>query len=642
MNDSARETHRRAAPIVFTQLLICYISGILLAYPYRDLCNCKFLTITFFCLFQLLILINLVYKKRFILLLKGFIKPLFFLLSILGGILCCVLHDERLASDYYLLKPSTYLKVRVTEEPRLKNGILNFKAAVVHSYFLNSEAAVSGQLFVSVKRSQQNPIELEYGQELFLPAKSNSISPTLNPAEFDYRSWLAAQNIYQQTFVKQNEILKLNYLSGNKLIAAALALRLAQINYLRKLMKDSTTFSVASTLILGYRIDLDAEVLSTYSKTGTIHALSVSGMHVGLIYLVINWLLRFMERKKWLRFLKFAIIILLIWGYALLSGLSPSVMRAVIMLSTVVLSNAFSKNNNGYNGLAFAAFCLLLYDPYMIWDVGFQLSFTAVIGLIWLQPKIQNCWQPKHKGLLKLWESLAMSLAAQLSTFPLSTYYFHQFPTYFLFSNLFILLPSALIMYLGMIILLFRLDFLIPIFENLIQFMNMGLSWISRLPAASLSGIWINKSELILLSFTIAIFVFAFRKNGKLYLFLGLTCAILLQLSFCRTEFQRKHQKKIIAFSLSRHYATAFISGGEAIVLTDVDARHSHFIRHVKPTLDSLQVNKFYFLNREKNFSRANFSMQDQKIIFFQYCLNSAEFCSPLNPNSKAVEIDLG
>ncbi|WP_449438588.1 ComEC/Rec2 family competence protein [Pedobacter steynii] len=166
-----------------------------------------------------------------------------------------------------------------------------------------------------------------------------------------------------------------------------------------------------------------------------------------------------MNRNSLLKIGKVAIIIALVWFYALLTGFSPSVLRSAIMLSVFIIAKSFNRQSNSYNIISFTAFCLLLYDPFLIWDVGFQLSFLAVLGLIYLQPKIQNWWHPKNKWINKLWEVTAMSLAAQFITYPLSVYYFHQFPIYFLISNLFIMVPIALLMYLGIIILMGKLVF---------------------------------------------------------------------------------------------------------------------------------------------------------------------------------------
>ncbi len=199
------------------------------------------------------------------------------------------------------------------------------------------------------------------------------------------------------------------------------------------------------------------------------------------------------------------------------------------MLSAFILAKSFNRHTNNYNIIAFAAFCLLVYNPFLIWDIGFQLSFIAVLGLIWLQPLLMNWFAFRQLWLRKLWSSIAISLAAQLITFPLSIYYFHQFPVYFLISNLFIILPIALLMYTGILILVFRIAALGPVFDFMIKFTNKGLKLISELPMGSISEIWIGKTELVLLYCAMFSITIALTYYHKKLLFIGLAFYLIFQ-----------------------------------------------------------------------------------------------------------------
>ncbi|RYY06494.1 MAG: ComEC/Rec2 family competence protein, partial [Sphingobacteriaceae bacterium] len=241
-----------------------------------------------------------------------------------------------------------------------------------------------------------------------------------------------------------------------------------------------------------------------YSKTGTMHVLSVSGMHVALVYIVIDLLLRFLNRKRSGILLKAVISILLIWIYALITGFSPAVCRAAVMITFVICGKTYNRHISMLNILLVSAFMLLLYNPFFITDVGFQLSYLAVFGLIILQPIIENWFDFKHQYVRKLWSLLSISLAAQLITFPISVFYFHQFPVYFLISNLFIVLPSALIMYVGIAFLLFsNIDILAQplgfLLEKTIVLMNNGLAWIEHIPFGNWNKLWLTVPEYLLL-----------------------------------------------------------------------------------------------------------------------------------------------
>ncbi|WP_214227550.1 ComEC/Rec2 family competence protein [Pedobacter sp. B4-66] len=615
------------AEVVFLRILLPFSMGIIAFYHTTSASLVYWIGLLCLISFTILIIINLFYKKLKAYNFKSWTAVLIYILLFLLGAFTCIANKQRLNKDYFGVKKQAYLRVWVNDEPQLKSGILRFRASVTKSYLPKKSDPIEsikaiGKLMVSVKTDSLNSIRLSYGDELIIPARITEIAPPYNPAEFDYKSWLASQNIYHQVYLKQAQLTKTNTSQGNPIIAYALALRTKQVQYYRKRIKDDDAFAMAATLILGYRADLSQETLSTYSKTGTIHALSVSGMHVGLIYLVLNWMLQYLNRNSLLKLLKVGTIIILVWLYALLTGFSPSVLRSAIMLSAFIIAKSFNRQSNSYNIIAFAAFCLLVYNPFLIWDVGFQLSFLAVLGLIYLQPKIQNWWHPQNKWINKLWGIIAMSLAAQLITFPFSIYYFHQFPIYFLISNLFIMVPIALLMYLGIVILLGRFEFLAPIFEWLIKFTNSGLKWIADLPLSSLSAIWISRTELLLLSvalYCIAVALAGFKKRMLLF---SLTCFMVFQSFAVYDKVEAIYQKKIIVFNIRKNYATAFISKQKAIVFTNLLPENKGFKYFIQPALDQHKIKEIVCIKGNKDTTIADFKLKNQDVAFYNYRIN--------------------
>lgn len=520
---------------IFVRILLPFVIGILLFYAQTSFYGQSLIVWNMavcMTLFTYLFIASLLYKKLHHYWLKGlngFIWSVFFFFF--GG-LWTILHNESMAEDHYANKPHQFLKIAVSNEPRLKNNILRFKAKAIFCYdnMKDDGNRATGSLMVSIATDSSDRLNLSYGDELMIPYKISAIKAPRHTSDFDYKAWLAAQNIYYQTFLRQSDLIKLPYNSGHPVISFALNLRKEQVAFYRQIIKDDVAFAVAATLILGYRTDLDKETLGIYAKTGTIHALSVSGMHVGLVYLVLNWMMQFMNRRRWLKIAKLVLILMSIWFYALLTGFSPSVLRSVIMLSVYIVAKSFARKTNNYNIMAFAAFCLLLYNPFLIWDIGFQLSFLAVAGLIWLQPMILNWWHIEQDWLYKIWGTVAMSLAAQFTTSPFSLYYFHQFPVYFLISNLFILLPIAVLMYMGIIILLFKIEILGPAFKWLINFTNEGLRRIAALPFSNVSDIFISKTELTVLCITLLLFVLALSEYKKRLLLASLIGLLIFQL----------------------------------------------------------------------------------------------------------------
>ncbi|HCN83979.1 MAG TPA: competence protein, partial [Sphingobacteriaceae bacterium] len=316
------------------------------------------------------------------------------------------------------------------------------------------------------------------------------------PSEFNYKAYLADHGIYHQTFINGDQVRLLDHKKGNAFIDFSFRLREKLVLKFNKYIPGNDAASVASTLILGYRADLSKEILDAYSKTGTMHVLSVSGMHVSIVFIVMAFMLKFMDRSKRLKLIRAALIIILIWFYAIITGYSAAACRAALMLSFVIIGKASQRKQNTYNLLAISAVLLLIYNPFFLFDVGFQLSYLAVIGLVYLYPKLYHLFYVRNWLGDQIWSYLSLSTAAQLATFPLSMYYFHQFPIYFLLSNLFIVLPVTIIMYAGLIFLFIPWDvLLIPLgwlLNKSINFTNLGLLYIEDLPFANISGIWIN------------------------------------------------------------------------------------------------------------------------------------------------------
>jgi competence protein ComEC len=605
--------------IIFVRILLPFLIGICCAYPIE---NRKFLLpilIINLLLFVGLIIINVLYQKLKAYHFKDKIGLLVYLFCFFFGGFSCLLHKQSLKADYYANDPAEYFKSYVNSEPQQTNDILRFEVTVTHLFVAKQIKTASGKILISVKLDTLHPIRLNYGDELMIATKNLPIEPPYNPAEFDFKAWLATKNIYQQGFINQSNIIKLNRTKGNPLIKYAIEVRKQQVAIYRKLIHNDDAFAVASTLILGYRADLNKETLAAYSKTGTIHALSVSGMHVGIIYIFLNWALFFLNRKKSLRIIKLLLICSLIWYYSLLTGFSPSVLRSAMMLTVYILAKTFNRSSNNYNILAFTAFCLLFYDPFLIWDVGFQLSFLAVIGLIYLQPKIYKWFYFKNKWLDKLWATIALSLAAQIATYPLSIYYFHQFPLYFIFSNLFILLPLTAMMYLGIIILILKLYFLAPVFEWIITFTNNGLKWIADLPFSGITSIWLDQWQLILLSFTLTAFVIALAKRQKKLFILSLFSLLVFQSYAAYHKVSALDQRKILFFSLRKNYAAAFINANEAILVTDLTQNDKSFNFFVRPALDQMQVAKIHFVKWEQDTTVNAFIKKEQQLSFYGY-----------------------
>ena len=487
--------------------------------------------------------------------------------------------------------------------------MLRFTAHVEWNVYNEKKTATSGTLLITIKDSSAK--NLYYGDELLIPAKYKAIDPPLNPAEFNYKKYLADKNIYYQAFIYQKQFVILKTNTGNPIIARSLRLRRQLVEKLKRDMRDTGAFAVASTLILGYKADLSNDLLQAYSKTGTVYVLSVSGAQVAIIYILLTFAFKFLHRYKYGKLIKAVIVISLIWYYAMLTGFSLSVCRVSVMVSMVTVGQSFSRYVNTLNILAISAFLLLLYDPFFITEVGFQLSYVAVSGLIVLQPIIYKWFKFKNKWADKLWALCSVSIAAQVITFPISAFYFHQVPVYFLISNLFVIIPAAVAMYSGILYLLLPQIPLVSksiafVIEKAIILMNKGLAVIEHAPFAGINTLWPKPSEYLLLYIIIiSLFYFLTDLNDKKpwLLKISLVCTLLLSLSWSIKRINLSRSNTITWLNLKKHKGVVFKNGNEAIVLTDLKNTDKIYQYSIQPYLDSCQVSNttVYDFNQDIN-----------------------------------------
>ncbi|MEO8887466.1 MAG: ComEC/Rec2 family competence protein [Mucilaginibacter sp.] len=606
--------------IPFVVLIIPFLLGITIGLNFSSGVYTTLLTTAFAVLSVVFIALNISYNKLNLYKLKWIGGLLMALILLLAGWISVVNYNELNSKNHFAKTPSQYLIVNINNEPVLKNELVRFTAKVEQEVANQQATNTTGTLLIAIKDSAAT--RLSYGDELLIPAKYNAVEPPFNPAEFNYKKYLAHQNIYYQSFLYPKQYAVLSKNKGNPIVAFALNLRQTLVQKLKTNMHDTTAIAVASTLILGYKADLSEDVLQAYSKTGTIHVLSVSGAHVAILYLLLNFVLIFLDGRKYGKLVKAMIIIAAINYYALLSGFSPAVCRAAVMLSLIIIGKTYSRYINTLNILAISAFVLLLYNPLFITDVGFQLSYLAVGGLVVFQPIIYKLLEFKNKWADKLWMLCSISVAAQVITFPLSAFYFHQFPVYFLISNLFITIPVLAIMYSGLLYLLLpQLPYLSKalayVLEQSILIMNKVLAAIEHSPMAGINKIWLTTTEYVLLYvLIICVFYYWFNKRN-LFIKIALGCLLLLSISLTYKRIKTFNSNTITYLNLKKHPAIIFKDGSEAIVLTDLPAIDKNYRYSIQPYLDSCKIAKATIYNLDQDIN-TTFLKKKNNLIQFQ------------------------
>jgi len=292
----------------------------------------------------------------------------------------------------------------------------------------------------------QSSIPFEPGMVILVKKMPDQIASPSNPGEFDYRSFLIRKGIYFRQFLGTDfQIIATS--SSTQYPLARLRHNISEM--LASKIPDEQSRQIAMALLLGEKKSLDPEVRESYAQAGVLHILAVSGLHVGIIYMIFIFLMKPLKLSKNKAKVYLLIVIFGIWGYALLTGMSPSVVRAAIMFTLLTLGQMRERKPSIYNILAFSAMLTIVVNPDVIYEVGFQLSYLAVLGIVLIQPILVRIWIPKRRVVEYFWQLSTVSFAAQLVTFPLSVYYFHVFPTYFLIGNLLILPLAFLIMNVG-------------------------------------------------------------------------------------------------------------------------------------------------------------------------------------------------
>ena len=410
--------------------------------------------------------------------------------------------------------------------------------------------------------------QLQAGDVLLLNAKRIPVPKALNPQAFDYRRYLHYQNVHLQAFVEEKDWKLLAHRPS--LATRARELRRFYLQVLKGHLPTQNEYAVAAALILGYKAELSDETRNAYAHTGAMHVLAVSGLHVGIIQLLASFLLGLL-RLPWRHWplVRTLLLLVCIWAFALLTGASPSVLRAATLFSFLSIGQAMKRRANIYNTLAASAFLLLCIDPYLLFNIGFQLSYLAVLGIVYFQPVFYRQWYIQNRAGDYLWKLLAVSLAAQLTTLPLSLFYFHQFPLYFWLSGLIVVPAAALILSAGLA--LFALH-LVPVVGMAAGKLLYGITWmvnaliflIQQIPGGLIEGFWIGAGAAVLLYLALLCAVVARESRDFRWVLAALGCLLIVAALHAAREVQAHHQQALVVYHIPRATAINLFEGKQA------------------------------------------------------------------------------
>lgn len=491
---------------------------------------------------------------------KYFHKILFgsivFLVSSLCGISTVLIHKENLSPYHYSNQITDYEKVHTLDLLLVEK----LKSTQKNNRYVSSvkelDGTISyGKVILNIAK-EDNAKKLKIGSHLMVIGIVFKNKNPLNPNMFDYGNYLENQEIYAQVYTKSNQIKIGNYESG--LWAGFSNFRQTIISNLEHSAISKEELNVLIALILGQQQDISPEVLKDYQYAGAVHVLSVSGLHVGFILLFITFLLKPISNSRKGSFLKLLIIVLSLWSFAVLAGLSPSIVRSVTMFSFLAIGIHLRRTVNIYHTLLVSMLLILLFKPSFLFDVGFQLSYLALFFIIWLQPILSDIWQPKNKIINYFWDIITVSFAAQIGAMPLSIYYFHQFPGLFFVTNLLILPLLGIIMAVGVLAVLIATFHTVPEFiaksiEFLIAFLNGIIHWVASFDIFVFKDISLSTAMLWSSYFVIILIILWIKRPTFKSLTVAFTSILLMQIIFIIQKRETQNNEELLIFNCKKN-----------------------------------------------------------------------------------------
>lgn len=471
-------------------------------------------------------------------------------------------HRDWLGKQY---QPGNVLVVTLDEPLVIKERSYKVNASLVYLFKDGKKTNASGNVIIYLKKDSINSV-LQAGDQILFSRELQEIRNAGNPGGFDYKRYALFNGITHQVYLTHKDY---HQLPGNALPWYRhwlLQSRSYVLNAIKTYIKGAKEQGLAEAMLIGYKDDLDKSLLQSYTNTGVVHVIAVSGMHLALLYWLLNLLFASLLRKKKTQWLHAVLVLTLLWFFSFITGGAASIVRAAVMFTFITVGKQINRNASIYNILAASAFCQLCYNPYWLWDVGFQLSYAAVLSIVVFYTSIYNLLFIKNKILDAIWQLAAVSIAAQILTTPLSLYYFHQFPVYFLLSNLVVVPVSTVVLVATLVLVLLSpikliAGFMGSLLNGLIWWLNTFIERMEDFPLAVWSGISINLAQSVLLFVCIAGVAFGLMGQRKAGLWWALSGLLMFFVIRATSFYNAVRQQKLIVYNANRYAAMDIIDG---------------------------------------------------------------------------------
>ncbi len=551
----------------FVRLLIPLISGIILGIQLEY-------SLPIFVPFLLWIVVLLVYfiqkyRPKFHQSQQIFL-PIFFMILSCGW----VLTDLQLSQNKTIkLAEKSLLIASITETPKAIENAIALQVEIESYKHNNQWYKTEGNAIVYLQKDSIAE-RLSSGMLIGFQPKFDDIKNSGNPDEFNYSNYMAYHLISSQTYLKSGSWILIDGKTAGSIKLWFLKLRNQLLNIYREAGLQNNEYAVAAALSLGYKDQLQDKLKHAYASSGAMHILAVSGLHIGIIFMVMQFLLAGFKKIKYLKILQVCILIASIWFYAMLTGLSPSVTRAATMFTFISFGKFFKRHVNIYNILAASAFLTLVINPLNLTELGFWLSYLAVLSIVLFFQPIYNLWQPKYKLSDKIWSLIAVSMAVQIGTVPLTVFYFHQFSNYFILTNLLVIPLVTIIVFTAIALFVFSFVPMVKLLLGklltiVISLLNHSVFWIESLPFSVSENLYITRMQMLILFAAIFAFSIYFLAHKRRAVFPALILLILFISVGILRHIENQTDNKFIVYNLPKNSGINFILGKENILFTD-------------------------------------------------------------------------
>lgn len=532
-----------------------------------------------------------------------------------------------------------YYKARIISEVQEKSQTYQFVCAIEQIQIDGKWQKSRDKVNIFLQKDSSSSYKPQFGDIFITSNKLQLINTPLNAYQFDYRKFLSYKNIYHQQYIKKQEFGYLEYRLTWYEYIEALAIRIRQYcdKALARYIASEQEHSIAAALVLGVKSHLDEDLKQAYTNAGVTHILAVSGMHVGIIFALLNLLLGRLKKMKYGKLLYVLSILAVLWIYAFVTGLSGSVSRAVTMFSLITIASNIGRNTNIYNTLASSAFLLLLWNPFLLMDVGFQLSYLAVISIVYLYPKLYPLYESNNRVLDFLWQMTCVSVAAQVFTLPITLYHFHQYPTYGVLASVLVVPLGQIILQTG--ILLIALSW-IPFLAEWVGWFLQKLIWATNKIVFGIENLDYATTSLVLdawqavaLGAFLLFLVYFFEQRKFAYLAWAVASYAFLSGSFVWQNYQQANQRVLVIYGIPNAWACSLTEGFRSQIWTDssLQKQIGRLNFNTKNLLDELGTKQKEY-DKEPNWKDFGkwklWIWQGEKFIFIQERLSPKDWHS--------------